>query len=287
MEYNMGWLVQAEAPPGALFRKLRRVVASGQASPRDLASWAGGLHPLVHRPRWRGAVPAGGMRKVRAQVPQGRPEPVPALLRHRAEHRAAGRHGDAGVRGLPGVALGQPQAVARPRAAGQGRDRQDAAGDDGAGRQRRGAARLRRAARAGQGGPGRRAGPGGHLEPELVPRGVRAQGPGHLDLLRPRADAEGWQGGSGAGLEGAGRGLPAGARPVAADRGGPELVGLRPGRPAEGAAAGRRGAAEGRPRLGCGEADVQGRGGAAHAVLRGRQARLGRLPRGPGPAAAV
>jgi len=37
MEYNMGWLVQAEAPPGALFRKLRRVVASGQASPQDLA----------------------------------------------------------------------------------------------------------------------------------------------------------------------------------------------------------------------------------------------------------
>merc|ERR1740138_1640285 len=37
MEYNMGRLVQAEAPPGALFRKLRRVVASGQASPQDLA----------------------------------------------------------------------------------------------------------------------------------------------------------------------------------------------------------------------------------------------------------
>jgi len=37
MEYNMGWLVQAEAPPGALFRKFRRVVTSGQASPRDLA----------------------------------------------------------------------------------------------------------------------------------------------------------------------------------------------------------------------------------------------------------
>jgi hypothetical protein len=37
MEYNMGWLVQAEAPPGALFRKLRRVVASGQASTQDLS----------------------------------------------------------------------------------------------------------------------------------------------------------------------------------------------------------------------------------------------------------
>jgi len=37
MEYNMGWLVQAEAPPGALFRKFKRVIASGQASPQDLA----------------------------------------------------------------------------------------------------------------------------------------------------------------------------------------------------------------------------------------------------------
>jgi hypothetical protein len=37
MEYNMGWLVQAEAPPGALFRKFKRVVTSGQASPRELA----------------------------------------------------------------------------------------------------------------------------------------------------------------------------------------------------------------------------------------------------------
>jgi len=37
MEYNMGWLVQAEAPPGALFRKFKRVIESGQASPQDLA----------------------------------------------------------------------------------------------------------------------------------------------------------------------------------------------------------------------------------------------------------
>jgi hypothetical protein len=37
MEYNMGWLVQAEAPPGALFRKFKRVIMSGQASPRELA----------------------------------------------------------------------------------------------------------------------------------------------------------------------------------------------------------------------------------------------------------
>jgi hypothetical protein len=37
MEYNMGWLVQAEAPPGALFRKFKRVIESGQASPKDLA----------------------------------------------------------------------------------------------------------------------------------------------------------------------------------------------------------------------------------------------------------
>mmetsp|Transcript_89282 Transcript_89282/g.252602 ORF Transcript_89282/g.252602 Transcript_89282/m.252602 type:complete len:259 (+) Transcript_89282:1755-2531(+) len=227
------------------------------------------------------------MRKVRAQVPQGRPEPVPALLQHRPEHRAPGCHGDAGVRGLPGLALGQPQAVPRPSAAGQGRHRPDAAGDDGAGRQRRGAARLRRAARAGQGGPGRRAGPGGHLEPELVPRGVRAQGPRHPSLLRPRADAEGRQGGPAAGLARAGGGLPAGARPVAAERGSPELVGIRPRRPAEGAAARRRGAAEGWPRLVGGEAHVPGGGRAAHAVLRSRQAGLGGLPRGHGPAASV
>merc|ERR1712242_267226 len=35
--YNMGWLVQAEAPPGALFRNFRNVITSGCASPRDLA----------------------------------------------------------------------------------------------------------------------------------------------------------------------------------------------------------------------------------------------------------
>ncbi|CAE7242314.1 MAP3K3 [Symbiodinium natans] len=35
LEYNMGWLVQAEAPPGALFRAFRRVIQSGLASDRD------------------------------------------------------------------------------------------------------------------------------------------------------------------------------------------------------------------------------------------------------------
>lgn len=37
MEYNMGWLVQGEAPPGALLRKLREVVGKGEASPKDVA----------------------------------------------------------------------------------------------------------------------------------------------------------------------------------------------------------------------------------------------------------
>jgi len=37
MEYNMGWLVQAEAPPAALFRKFRKVVISGQANALDVA----------------------------------------------------------------------------------------------------------------------------------------------------------------------------------------------------------------------------------------------------------
>mmetsp|Transcript_22748 Transcript_22748/g.50277 ORF Transcript_22748/g.50277 Transcript_22748/m.50277 type:complete len:1319 (+) Transcript_22748:219-4175(+) len=37
LEYNMGWLVQAEAPPGALFRAFRKVVLSGQASAHDIA----------------------------------------------------------------------------------------------------------------------------------------------------------------------------------------------------------------------------------------------------------
>jgi len=37
MEYNMGWLVQAEAPPGALLRKFKQVVSAGQAKPEDVA----------------------------------------------------------------------------------------------------------------------------------------------------------------------------------------------------------------------------------------------------------
>lgn len=37
MEYNMGWLVQAEAPPGALFRRFKKVIDAGQADPRDVA----------------------------------------------------------------------------------------------------------------------------------------------------------------------------------------------------------------------------------------------------------
>jgi len=37
MEYNMGWLVQAEAPPGALLSTLRRTVQSGNASQQDIA----------------------------------------------------------------------------------------------------------------------------------------------------------------------------------------------------------------------------------------------------------
>jgi len=37
MEYNMGWLVQAEAPPGALLTTLRRIVSSGKASQNDIA----------------------------------------------------------------------------------------------------------------------------------------------------------------------------------------------------------------------------------------------------------
>mmetsp|Transcript_11411 Transcript_11411/g.26370 ORF Transcript_11411/g.26370 Transcript_11411/m.26370 type:complete len:1312 (+) Transcript_11411:74-4009(+) len=37
MEYNMGWLVQAEAPPGALFRKFKTIIRSGHASQEDVA----------------------------------------------------------------------------------------------------------------------------------------------------------------------------------------------------------------------------------------------------------
>merc|ERR1719253_470189 len=37
MAYNMGWLVQAEAPPGALFSKFREVIRSGEARPDDIA----------------------------------------------------------------------------------------------------------------------------------------------------------------------------------------------------------------------------------------------------------
>mmetsp|Transcript_123333 Transcript_123333/g.331268 ORF Transcript_123333/g.331268 Transcript_123333/m.331268 type:complete len:262 (+) Transcript_123333:2513-3298(+) len=227
------------------------------------------FHPLVHRSGGRGAVPAGGLREVRPQVSEGRPEPVPAFLLHCAEHQH--RHRMSRVRGLPGLALGQPQAVPRPQPAGQGRHRPDAAGDDGAGRQRRGAARLRRAARAGQGGPGRRAGPGGHLEPELVPRGVRAQGPRHPSLLRPRADAEGRQGRPGQGAGAAGGGLPTGEGAVAAGGAGQELVGLRARGPAQGALPRGRRASGGREGLdGC-EADFARGGSAAGVAVRDQQ----------------
>lgn len=37
MEYNMGWLVQAEAPPGALFQKFKTVIESGHANDADIA----------------------------------------------------------------------------------------------------------------------------------------------------------------------------------------------------------------------------------------------------------
>jgi len=37
LDYNMGWLVQAEAPPGALFSAFKKVVKSGQAKPEDIA----------------------------------------------------------------------------------------------------------------------------------------------------------------------------------------------------------------------------------------------------------
>lgn len=37
MDYNMGWLVQAEAPPGALFETFKEVIGSGHAKPQDIA----------------------------------------------------------------------------------------------------------------------------------------------------------------------------------------------------------------------------------------------------------
>jgi len=37
MEYNMGWLVQAEAPPGPLFGKFRQIIRDGGASPADVS----------------------------------------------------------------------------------------------------------------------------------------------------------------------------------------------------------------------------------------------------------
>eukprot|EP00931_Biecheleriopsis_adriatica_P021050 TRINITY_DN13886_c0_g1_i1.p1 TRINITY_DN13886_c0_g1~~TRINITY_DN13886_c0_g1_i1.p1 ORF type:complete len:1262 (+),score=289.72 TRINITY_DN13886_c0_g1_i1:34-3819(+) len=38
LDYNMGWLVQAEAPPGALFRAFRKVVLAGAASSEQQAA---------------------------------------------------------------------------------------------------------------------------------------------------------------------------------------------------------------------------------------------------------
>jgi len=37
MDYNMGWLVQAEAPPGALFQNFKKVATSGQVKETDVA----------------------------------------------------------------------------------------------------------------------------------------------------------------------------------------------------------------------------------------------------------
>merc|ERR1719436_385642 len=37
LEYNMGWLVQAEAPPGALLRTFKKVVSSGKVPSSDIA----------------------------------------------------------------------------------------------------------------------------------------------------------------------------------------------------------------------------------------------------------
>jgi hypothetical protein len=37
MEYNMGWLVQAEAPPGALFQKFKSIISSGNFNEADVA----------------------------------------------------------------------------------------------------------------------------------------------------------------------------------------------------------------------------------------------------------
>merc|ERR1711959_315714 len=37
MEYNQGWLVQGEAPPGALFKTFRNLVVQGGVSSADVA----------------------------------------------------------------------------------------------------------------------------------------------------------------------------------------------------------------------------------------------------------
>merc|ERR1719382_584905 len=37
MDYNMGWLVQAEAPPGILFSTFRKVIKDGHAPACDIA----------------------------------------------------------------------------------------------------------------------------------------------------------------------------------------------------------------------------------------------------------
>merc|ERR1719346_406241 len=37
MDFNNGWLVQGEAPPGKLLRVFKRVVGDGKVSPQDVA----------------------------------------------------------------------------------------------------------------------------------------------------------------------------------------------------------------------------------------------------------
>merc|ERR1739838_138697 len=61
MGFNNGWLVQGEAPPGALFSKFKSIIVKGRASEADISFYfvhwltdLAGAEPYHSRP-WPGA----------------------------------------------------------------------------------------------------------------------------------------------------------------------------------------------------------------------------------------
>ncbi len=159
MSFNHGWLVQAEAPPGALFGKFKQVVMDGEVQSRDIAfyflhwltdlagrDWpeigprsardrpeigpgyssgrcARGSARLKARspPRRRDADAARRLREIRRRIPARGPRLIRPFLRTPSPARHVDR--DRGLRIVPRAQM-ERGAVSRPAAAGElGRDR--------------------------------------------------------------------------------------------------------------------------------------------------------------------